>query len=69
MGDDASIADVSVYAYAHLAEEAGIAVAPYPAFRAWLARVEGLSGFVNDLAPYPANAAPGAGRSIYDPAA
>lgn len=69
VGDDASIADVSVYAYAHLAEEAGIAVAPYPAFRAWLARVEGLSGFVNDLAPYPANAAPGAGRSIYDPAA
>jgi glutathione S-transferase len=69
VGDEPTIADVSVYAYAHLAEEAGIPLAPYPAFRAWVTRLEGLPGFVNDLAPYPANAAPGAGRSIYDPAA
>jgi glutathione S-transferase len=68
VGDGPTIADLSVYAYAHLAEEAGIALAPYPAFRAWVARVEALPGFVNDLAPYPPNAAPGAGRSIYDAA-
>jgi glutathione S-transferase len=66
VGDRPTIADLSVYAYAHLGEEAGIALAPYPAFRAWVARVEALPGFVNDLAPYPPNAAPGAGRSIYD---
>jgi len=54
---------------AHLAEDAGISLQPYPAFRAWVARIEALPGFVNDLAPYPANARPGAGRSIYDPAA
>jgi len=69
VGDGPTIADVSVYAYAHLAEEAGLPLAAYPAFRAWVARVEGLPGFVNDLAPYPPNAAPGAGRSIYGPAA
>jgi glutathione S-transferase len=66
VGDGPTIADLSVYAYAHLAEEAGIGLDPYPAFRAWVTRVEALPGFVNDLAPYPANAAPGAGRSIYD---
>ena len=39
------------------AEDAGISLAPYPAFRSWVARIEALPGFVNDLAPYPANAA------------
>jgi glutathione S-transferase len=69
VGTAPSIADLSVYAYAHLAEDAGISLEPYPAFRAWVARIEALPGFVDDLAPYPANARPGAGRSIYDPAA
>jgi glutathione S-transferase len=69
VGAAPSIADLSVYAYAHLAEDAGIALEPYPAFRAWVARIEALPGFVDDLAPYPDNARPGAGRSIYDPAA
>lgn len=69
VGDAPTIADLSVYAYAHLAEEAGIALEPYPAFRAWVDRVEALPGFANDLAPYPPNARPGASRSIYDPAA
>jgi glutathione S-transferase len=69
VGTAPSIADLSVYAYAHLAEDAGISLEPYPAFRAWVARIEALPGFVDDLAPYPVNARPGAGRSIYDPAA
>jgi glutathione S-transferase len=68
VGTAPSIADLSVYAYAHLAEDAGISLDPYPAFRAWVARIEALPGFANDLAPYPPNARPGAGRSIYDPA-
>ena len=38
----------------------------YPALQAWLRRIAGLPGFVDDLQPYPANARLGAGRSIYD---
>ncbi len=34
-----SIADIALYAYTHVAEEGGFALAPYPAIRAWLARV------------------------------
>ena len=67
VGDTATIADLAVYGYAHVAEEAEIPLAPYPAVRSWIARLEALPGFVNDLAPYPPNAAPGASRSIYDP--
>ena len=61
-----TIADLAVYAYSHKAHEAGIDLEPYPGFRAWLERVEGQPGWFEDVAPYPANAAPGAGRSIYD---
>ena len=57
--DRYSIADVSCYAYAHVAHEAGIETAEYPALRAWLGRVEAQPLFVNDLEPYPPNAAPG----------
>jgi len=39
--DDAySIADIALYAYTHVAEEAGFELARRPAIRAWLARVE-----------------------------
>jgi glutathione S-transferase len=34
-----TIADIALYAYTHVAEEGGFALAPYPAIRAWLARV------------------------------
>lgn len=34
-----SIADIALYAYTHVAEEGGFELAPYPALRAWLARV------------------------------
>jgi glutathione S-transferase len=66
VGDRPSIADVSLYAYAHVAGEAGLDLETYPAIRAWLARVEALDGFANDLEPYPDNARPGRGRSTYD---
>ena len=68
VGDEPTIADLAVYGYAHTAAEAQISLAPYAAVRAWIGRLEALPGFVNDLAPYPTNAAPGASRSIYDPA-
>jgi glutathione S-transferase len=64
--DTYSIADIAVYAYTHVAPEAGYELAAYPAVERWLARVEEQPGFVNDLAPYPENARPGASRSIYD---
>jgi glutathione S-transferase len=36
-----SIADISLYAYTHVAGDGGLDLAPYPAVRAWLARVAG----------------------------
>jgi len=65
-GERLSIADIAAYAYIHVAPEAGVEIAAFPAVQAWLARVEAAPGFVNDLEPYPPNARRGAGRSIYD---
>jgi glutathione S-transferase len=66
VGDGYTIADIAVYGYVHVAHEAGIDTAPYESVRSWLTRVERQPWYVNDLEPYPANAAPGAGRSLYD---
>jgi glutathione S-transferase len=66
VGDGLSIADIAVYAYAHVAPDAGLELAP--AVAGWIARLEALPGFVDDLAPYPENALPGRSRSIYDTA-
>jgi glutathione S-transferase len=63
--DRYTIADIAVFAYSHVAEEAGIDTAPYGRFRDWLGRVAAQPGFVDDLEPYPPNAAVLAGRSIY----
>jgi glutathione S-transferase len=60
-----TIADISVYAYTHTAPEAGFDLDEFPAVSRWLRRVEAQPGFMNDLAPYPANARPGAGTSMY----
>ena len=60
-----TIADISVYAYTHTAPEAGFELGDFPAVAAWLRRVEATPRFVNDLQPYPENARPGAGRSMY----
>jgi glutathione S-transferase len=61
LGGRYTVADVSLYAYAHVAGEAGIDPSTYPAVGAWLRRVEATPGFVNDLEPYPENARAGAG--------
>jgi glutathione S-transferase len=63
VGEAPTIADVACFAYTHVAPEAGLELPP--AATAWLDRVRALPGFVNDLEPYPDNARPGAGRSIY----
>ena len=46
VGDAFSIADISVYAYTHVAEEGGFDLAPYPGTRAWIGRVAGRPGYV-----------------------
>ena len=61
LGERYTVADLSLYAYAHVAHEAGIDTRPYEAVRAWLTRVEETAGFMNDLEPYPPNASAGAG--------
>ena len=61
-----TIADLSVFAYTHVAGDAGFDLESYPAVVDWLDRVRALPGFVDDLAPYPENARPGKGQSIYD---
>lgn len=45
LGATPTIADVALYSYTARAPEGGIALDPYPAIRAWLARVEALPGF------------------------
>jgi glutathione S-transferase len=61
LGDRYTVADVSLFAYAHVAADAGIEAAAFPNVGAWLGRVERTPGFVNDLEPYPPNAHAGAG--------
>ena len=59
-----SVADIGLYAYTHVAADAGIDLSDYPAVGAWLRRVEAQPGYVNDLEPYPATAGAG-GRSAH----
>jgi glutathione S-transferase len=56
VADRYSVADLALYAYTHVAGDAGIDMSPYRAVAEWLARVEAQPGFANDLEPYPANA-------------
>ena len=46
VGERYTIADIALYAYTHVAEEGGFALAGYPAVRAWLARVAAQPGHV-----------------------
>ena len=64
LGTGYSVADIGLYAYTHVAADAGIDLSDYPAVGAWLRRVEAQPGFMNDLEPYPATAGAG-GRSAH----
>ena len=66
VGDRYTIADIALYGYIHRSHEAGISLDRYESVRAWLHRVERQPGYMEDVEPYGANAAPGAGRSIYE---
>jgi len=47
-----TIADIAVYAYAARADEAGLDLERYPAFHAWIGRVEAQTGFLGERFPY-----------------
>jgi glutathione S-transferase len=46
VGEQYSIADISLYAYTHVAHEGEFDLAPYPAIRSWLERVAAQPGHV-----------------------
>jgi glutathione S-transferase len=46
VGERYSIADISLYAYTHVADEGGFDLGGYPAVRAWLDRVSSVPGHV-----------------------
>jgi len=46
VGERYSIADISLFAYTHVAHEGGFDLEAYPAIRAWLVRVAGQPGHV-----------------------
>jgi len=46
VGGAPSLADICLYAYTHVAEEGGFALAPFPAVRAWIVRIEGLRDYI-----------------------
>jgi glutathione S-transferase len=46
VGDSPTLADLSLYAYTHVAHEGGFEMERYPAIRAWLDRVAAMPGHV-----------------------
>ena len=46
VADRYTVADISLYAYTHVADEGGFDLAPYPAIRSWLSRVASRPGHV-----------------------
>jgi glutathione S-transferase len=46
VGDGITIADISLYAYTHLAEEGDFDLGQYPNVNAWIARVAAVPGYI-----------------------
>lgn len=57
-----SIADMSVFAYASRAEDAGLSLDAHPHLRAWIGRVEAQPGFLATRYPYSID--PHSGREL-----
>jgi glutathione S-transferase len=51
-GDAYTIADISLFAYTHRADEAGLPLSDFPHVCAWIARVRKQPGFLADHHPY-----------------
>ena len=59
-GESCTIADLSLFAYTHVAPEGGFDLAPYTAILDWIDRIRGLPGFVA-MPPSANRTPPGAG--------
>jgi glutathione S-transferase len=46
VGERCSIADISLFAYTHVAHEGGFDLTAYPSIKGWISTIERLSGFV-----------------------
>lgn len=46
IGDDLTTADISLYAYTHVAEEGGFKLDDYPAIKHWLKRIQADPGYI-----------------------
>jgi len=66
LGEAPTIADLSIFAYTHVAGDAGLGPERWPAVVVWCDRVRALPRYPGDLPGYPPNAHRGASRSIYD---
>jgi len=47
VGDSCSIADISLFAYTHVAPEGGFELSRFPAIENWIARIQALDGFIS----------------------
>ena len=56
VGSDYTIADMSLFAYAHRAPEAEIPLSTYPHFAQWVDRVREQPGFLDTVYPYDIDA-------------
>lgn len=50
LGDTLSLADISLFAYTHVAHEGGFDLSAYPAIRNWISLIQSQKGFVKMLA-------------------
>lgn len=46
LGEQLTTADISLYAYTHVADEGGFSLQQYPAIQAWLERIQQQTGYV-----------------------
>ena len=56
VGNAYSVADLALYGYVHVADDAGVALSEHPNVSAWVERVAALPGFEEGLTPMPAHA-------------
>lgn len=47
VGDQFTIADISLYGYTHVADEGGFDLSDYPSITSWLERIANLDGFIS----------------------
>ena len=46
LGDSLSLADISLFAYTHVADEGGFDLSAFPAIRNWISLIQDQKGFV-----------------------